>query len=127
MRGRASMLLATASISVSLLGQDAFHGVRPLAMLAVACFAFLSVCVIVIVWPDAEWNFDLDSHSLLTASLSRAGPSSSELVLQVIAFHAVHRRINARLLARVARAFRVGACLLAIQIVLTMMAASFTL
>ena len=64
------MLLATASIAVSLLGHETFDGRAPLAWLAIMCFALLSVCVLAIVWPHADLNFDLDPQTLLDARLS---------------------------------------------------------
>lgn len=124
LRSRAGMLLATASITLSLLGQDAFRGAQTLALLAVACFALLSACVIAIVWPHAEWNVDVDPQAMLAARLAIGQPQVAELTLELIAFHGRHRRANGRLLARTARVFRIGACLLAIQIVLTVVAAS---
>jgi hypothetical protein len=45
LRFRAGMLLATASITVTLLGQKAYNGWQPVTWMAVMCFALLSVCV----------------------------------------------------------------------------------
>jgi hypothetical protein len=124
LRSRAGMLLATASITVSLLGQDAFRGMRPFAWLAVSCFTLLSVCVLAIVWPDADWSVDADPQALLGAHLSTETTLAAALSLDFIAHHARHREANARRLAHVARMFRIGACLLAIQILSTIAAAS---
>lgn len=124
LRSRAGMLLATASITVSLLGHDAFRGTRALAVLAVVCFAILSVCVIVIVWPHTEWNFDVDPQALLVARLSSRRPALAELTLELIATLMQSQRANGRQLVRIAAVFRIGAGLLAIQIVLTVVAAS---
>lgn len=124
LRSRAGMLLATASITLSLLGQDAFRGARPLAGLAVACFALLSGCVIAVVWPHPTWHMDVDPQAVLSARLATGEPLVAELTLELIALHGRHYRANGVLLARTARVFRIGACLLAIQIVLTVVAAS---
>jgi hypothetical protein len=53
--------------------------------------------------------------------------SAAMLSLDFIAHHAHHRTANARRLAQVAHTFRVGSCLLAMQILLTIAAASVTL
>lgn len=45
------MLLAAASIAVSLLGRRASAGVGALIWLALLCFALLAICVLVVVWP----------------------------------------------------------------------------
>ncbi len=124
LRSRAGMLLATASITLSLLGQDAFRGARPLAVLAVACFALLSGCVIAIVWPRVDWGSDVDASELLGTRLSLEPPELPDLTLDLIAALARQRRANSPQLIFIANAFRIGACLLAIQIVLTIAAAS---
>lgn len=124
LRSRAGMLLATASITVSLLGQETFQGTRPLAWAAIVSFALLSGCVLAIVWPHAGASFDIDPHALLVARLSAEQPSLADLSLDLITHMAWQRRANVRRLERDMHAFRAGACLLAIQIVLTSIAAS---
>ena len=123
LRSRAGMLLATASITVSLLGREAFAGIRPFAWIAIACFMLLSVSVLVIVWPQGDWQFDGDLQSLIAAHVA-SEPTTAKLSAALIARMMDSRRANGRRLARVARAFRTGACLLAIQIVCTVAAAS---
>jgi hypothetical protein len=124
LRSRAGMLLAAASITLSLLGQETLHGTRPTAWAAIVCFALLSLCVLAIVWPHADWNFDTDPATLLDARLAVGRATVRDLSLELIAHMGWHRRANSRRLARVVRVFRVGASLLAIQIVLTIMAAT---
>jgi hypothetical protein len=122
LRSRAGMLLAVASIAVSLLGREASHATRPLAWAAVACFSLLGVCVLAIVWPNAHSDFDLDPQVLIDAGLSGDRPFAADWTLELIGHMARQQRANGRQLARIVRVFRVGACLLAIQIVLTTVA-----
>jgi hypothetical protein len=124
LRSRAGMLLATASIAVSLLGRETFRGMQPIAWAAIVCFALLSLCVLAIAWPHADWNFDIDPQALLDARLSVGNPTVPGLSLELIAHMGRQRRANSRRLVRVVRVFRIGACLLAMQIVLTIVAAS---
>lgn len=122
LRSRAGMLLAAASIAVSLLGRDASHEMRPLAGAAVACFALLGVCVLAIVWPHADSEFDVDPQALVGARLAGDGPDEVDLTLELIGHMARQQRVNGRQLVRIVRVFRLGACLLAIQMVLTIAA-----
>jgi hypothetical protein len=126
LRSRAGMLLATASIAVSLVGREALREAPPFAWMAVLCFALLSVCVLAIVWPHAEWNFDLNPRALLDARLSTERPRRIDLTLDLVAHMGRQQHANGRQLVRIVRIFRVGACLLAIQIVLTIVAAGAT-
>ena len=123
LRSRAGMLLATASISLSLLGRDAFREMRPCAWAAIVCFALLGVCVLAIVWPYDDWTVDIDAQSLLAARLVDGTPALVDLSLELIAYMAQHRQANSRRLVHVARVFRTGSCLLAIQMVLTIVMA----
>jgi hypothetical protein len=120
------MLLATASIAVSLLGHETFRDMRPFAWIAIASFALLSICVLVIVWPSVEWSVDVDPRALLAAHLAKGTPTAAALSLDFIAHHASHRATNIRRLAHVTRVFRIGACLLAIQILSTIAALGTT-
>lgn len=124
LRGRASMLLAAASITISLLGQETFQGMRSAAWAAVICFALLSICVLAIVWPHVELSFEADPHALLVEQLSSTRPTLPDLSLELIAHMARHRQANARRLSHTIRVFRTGVFLLAIQIVLTIVAGS---
>src|SRR5207253_215525 len=125
--GRAGMLLAAASISISLIGRETFGAVRPLAWLTVLCFAVLSLCVLAVVWPHDDRSFDSDPQALLAAHLMRSAPEAMALHSDLIAYLASCHRANARRLVAMAKAFRIGACLLAIQMLLTIVAATITL
>lgn len=126
LRNRAGILLATASIVISLLGEGAFRGMQSLAWVAIVCFALLSICLLAIVWPHADWSFDTDPQKLLSEHLSTATPNATALSSDLVVHLAMHRRANGLQIARMTRAFRVGACLLAIQIVLTIVAVGAT-
>jgi hypothetical protein len=117
LRSRAGTLLATASIAISLLGRETSP--RLSSWLAIACFALLSVCVLAINWPQAGLKFDLDPQALIDARLSPGGFALADLTVDLVAHMSRQWRVNGRRVARDARVFRIGACLLAIQIVLT--------
>jgi hypothetical protein len=126
LQSRAGMLLAAASIAVSLLGREAFAATSPLGWLAVLCFALLTLCVLVVAWPRMDRTFDVDPQRLLANHLASRTPDATALSLDLIAHIATHRRVNAQRLAWMSRAFRIGACLLAIQVLLTASAATVT-
>jgi hypothetical protein len=126
LQSRAGLLLATASISISFPGREAFAAVPALAWLAVLCFAALSLCVLAIAWPHPDRNFNVDPQALLVAHLADGTPDAEALALDLIAHIAFHHRANARRLAHMSSAFHTGACLLAIQLLLTVFAATVT-
>lgn len=74
------------------------------------------------VWPHADSEFDVDPQALVGARLSGDGPDEVDLTLELIGHMARQQRANGRQLVRIVRVFRLGACLLAIQIVLTIAA-----
>lgn len=120
LRSRAGMLLATASIAVSLLGHETFDATRPIGWLAVLCFALLSMCVLAVVWPRPDAGFDADPRVLLAVQLARGAPDAGAVRLDLIAHLATCHSANAQRLKAMSKAFRIGACLLASQIVLTL-------
>lgn len=120
------MLLAAASIAISFLGRESFGVVHALAWLAVVCFALLSLCVLAILWPSADRNVDVDPQALLAAHLVTGTPDATAISSDLIAHIGVHHRANGRHLEQMSRAFRIGACLLAIQLVLTVLTATVT-
>jgi hypothetical protein len=124
LRGRASMLLAAASITLSLPGGEALDRAEPLGWLALGSFVLLGLCMLAIIWPRSEWGFDIDPHDLLARHLARDDRTTTALTWDLIVRLARTRRANARRLCLVARVFRAGACLLAIQMVSTVVAAS---
>lgn len=124
LRSRAGMLLAAASIAVSLLGRQTFYGQRLFVWAAIVCFALLSGCVLAIVWPDAALSYEVDPRALLDARLSTSEPTLADLSLELIAHLACQRAANGRRLTQAAHCFRAGAGLLAIQLVLTIAAIS---
>jgi len=90
----------------------------------IVCFALLSTCVLAIVWPQADLHFDIDPHAILDAHLAAEELALAGLTLELIAHMRWRWKANSRRLVRVVRVFRIGACLLAMQIVLTIVAAS---
>lgn len=124
LRSRASILLAAASISISLVGREGFAATHLLAWLTIFCFALLSLCVLAVVWPHADGTFITDPQRLLGARLRNGIPDAVALSSDLIAHIATHHRTNARRLEQMSSAFRIGACLLAIQMVLTLVVAT---
>lgn len=124
LRGRASMLLAAASITLSLLGHRVVHAPHALGWMVLVCFALLSLSVLAIVWPHEDWSVDVNPQALISSRLSLRNPDLSLLSLELIAHMARYQQLNNRRLRHVARMFRIGACLLAMQIVLTIAAAT---
>jgi len=108
LQGRAGMLLATASISISLLGRDAFAASHVLAWLGILCFALLSFCVLAIVWPQPDRDSDIDPQALLAARLAVATPDAKALSVDLIGLIGLRHRSNGRRLARMSRAFTWG-------------------
>jgi hypothetical protein len=121
LRSRASVLLAAASVTVSLPGASVPGEGRLFGWLAIVAFLLLSVCLVTIVWPRSDWHFDTNPHDLLIKHLDS---DMASLRLDLIAHMAEDQRANGARLERISRAFRTGACLLVIQIVLSVAAAS---
>jgi len=67
-----------------------------------------------------------DPQALLAAHLASAEPDATALSADLIARIATYDRINARRLEQMSSTFRIGACLLAIQMLLTLVAATVT-
>jgi hypothetical protein len=126
LQSRAGMLLAAASIAVTLLGPESFGSMRALGWLAVLCFVLLSLCVLAVVWPHADRTFSTDPHALLGEHLANGDLNAVALSSDLIVRIAIHHRVNAQRLERMSTAFRIGACLLASQMVLTLVAATVT-
>lgn len=122
LRNRASLLFAAASITVSLLGDRAFSA--PFGWLAIGCFMLLSGCVLVIVWPHKAWRYDPDPSALLAEHLASQEATAATLCTNLLAHMADSRRVNTRNLVYIAAVFRAGVCLLAIQMLATVVAAS---
>jgi cytochrome c-type biogenesis protein CcmH/NrfG len=126
LQSRAGMLLAAAAIATSLVGREAFGSAPLLAWLAILCFVLLTMCVLVVVWPHAGETFSADPRALLSAHLANDAPDPTSLSLDLIARIATHHRVNAQRLAQMSTAFRIGACLLAIQMLLTLIVTAVT-
>jgi hypothetical protein len=92
--------------------------------MAVLCFALLSLSVLAIVWPHEDWSVHVNPQALISSHLSLRDRDLSPFSLELIAHMARYQQLNNRRLRHVARMFRIGACLLAMQIVLTIAAAT---
>ncbi|MBS1869925.1 MAG: hypothetical protein JSS99_09700 [Actinobacteria bacterium] len=125
LQSRSGMLLAAASIAVSF-GRESVGAVRPLAWLAVLCFVLLSLCVLAVIWPHGDRAFSTDPQTLLASHLASGEPDGTALSADLIARIARYHRVNARRLEQMSSSFRIGACLLAIQMLLTLIAATVT-
>ncbi len=125
LQSRAGMLLAAASIAVSF-GRESLGAVQPLAWLAALSFVLLSLCVLAAIWPRADRTFSTDPQALLAEHLASAEPDATALSADLIARIATHHRLNARRLEQMSTSFRIGACLLATQMLLTLIAATVT-
>ncbi|MFL5816278.1 MAG: hypothetical protein ACJ76L_01625 [Conexibacter sp.] len=86
----------------------------------------LSLCVLAVVWPYADQTFSTDPQALLAAHLASEKPDATALSADLIARVSAYNRLNARRLEQMSSSFRIGACLLAIQMLLTLIAATVT-
>ncbi len=125
LQSRAGLLLAAASIAVSF-GRESFGTAWPLAWLAVLCFVLLSLCVLATIWPHPDRTFRIDPQALLVAHLASDESDATALRADLIARLAAYNRLNALRLEQMSSTFRIGACLLAIQMLLTLIAATVT-
>ena len=122
LRNRAGLLLATASVAVSLLGHELFREHRSVAWVTIVCFTLLTVCVLAIVWPHGELSYEADPQALLVERLSSEGPALPGLRLELVAHMARSQRANGRRLMQTVHVLRIGVVLLATQLVLTLLA-----
>jgi hypothetical protein len=118
LRGRASALIATASVTVTLLGPRVFT-TAPFGWLATVCFVVLSVFVLKVLWPRADWRSSGDPRELLMPN----GADGGALALRLIGHLGEDREANATQLARVMRSLRTAACLLVAYLFFAVVAA----
>jgi len=125
LHSRAGMLLAAASLAASF-GHESLGAARLLAWLAVLCFVLLSLSVLAMIWPHTDRTFGIDPQALLAAHLASDEPDATALSADLIARITAYNRVNARRLEQMSSSFRIGACLLATQMLLTLIAATVT-
>lgn len=121
LRGRASVLIATASVTVTLLGPRVFAS-APFGWLATVCFIVLSVFVLKVLWPRADWRSSGDPRALLVPH----GGDGGALALRLIGHLGEDRAANAAQLARVMRSLRTATCLLVAYLFFAVVAAMTT-
>lgn len=122
LRNGASVLIATAAVAVSLLGPGD-RSDTPLGLLAVGAFVMVCLMALAVIWPHDGLSTAVDLRPLVsdlteTAAGSRR-LSSSEMHRRLIMSMASHQTLNARRLTHVSRAFRTGALVLIVQLLLT--------
>lgn len=117
-RSRAGQLIAAAAITTSFFGGQAItaHHVHTAAWFAIGCFIALSISVLVILWPRHDWEFALSPAKLIATYIEPAEdpPVNLATIHRDLALHmgnSIER--NRRQLRWVFSAFRIGALLLA--------------
>ncbi len=121
-RSRAGLLLAAAALTTSFFGDaalaDGMLGTG--GWLAIAAFASLGACVLVILWPRRDWSFVVDAEELVATYLeSEAGPIDIPRIHRDLALHMARRLQGHRgHVRRLAVTLQCGAVLLVVDVVL---------
>lgn len=126
-RSRAGQLIAAAAITTSFFGGQAItaHHVHTAAWFAIGCFIALSGSVLVILWPRHDWQFALSPAKLIATYIEPVNDPPVDLatIHRDLALHMGSSiESNRRQLRWVFGAFRVGALLLAGEVVAWVMA-----
>jgi hypothetical protein len=121
-RSRAGQLIAAAAITTSFFGGQAItaHHVHTAAWFAIGCFIALSISVLVILWPRHDWEFTLSPAKLIATYIEPPDDAPVDLatIHRDLALHMGNSiESNRRQLRWVFGAFRVGALLLAGEVV----------
>ncbi|ADB54260.1 hypothetical protein [Conexibacter woesei] len=125
LRNGANLLIATAAITISLLGPVDQAGTL-FGWLAVAAFVVVCVMALAVIWPHrgvtampeiGPMVMDLTRGSEESGSVTTSG-MRRELIMSM----ASHQHLNAQRLTRVSRAFRTGALVLVVQLLSTVAA-----
>lgn len=121
-RSRAGQLIAAAAITTSFFGGQAItaHHVHTAAWFAIGCFIALSISVLVILWPRHDWEFALSPAKLIATYIEPVEDPPVDLpaIHRDLALHMGNSiESNRRQLRWVFGAFRVGAVLLAGEVV----------
>jgi hypothetical protein len=74
LRSRSGILIAGAAITTSFLGDRILTSrhVHPLAWIAIGCFVFLGLAVLMLLWPWQKWSFTVNAQSLIQDYLEPA-------------------------------------------------------
>lgn len=127
LRSGASLLIATAAIAISLLGESAFAGAdAPFAWLALSAFVIVSLSALMVIWPRraAVESPDLARYVRNLTLPNVPGPTALRRELTVSL--ASQQMVAASYIARLSRAFRIGAGALIVQLVATVAARFLT-
>jgi hypothetical protein len=121
-RSRAGQLIAAAAITTSFFGGQAItaHHVHTAAWFAIGCFIALSLSVLVILWPRHDWQFMVSPANLIATYIEPVDDPPVDLatIHRDLALHMdTSIESNRRQLGWVFGAFRVGALLLAGEVV----------
>jgi hypothetical protein len=118
LRSRAGVLIAAAAITTSFFGSRAVSGDKlgTWVWVAVAAFAVVGVCVLLVLWPRSDWSFSASAADIISEYIE---PDPLELPL-IHRDLAIHRSAayddNARQLKGLFLVFRLGLILLVAQV-----------
>lgn len=121
LRGRASALIAAATITTSFFGGQTLvrHGIGTGAWVAVGCFVLLGFAVLLILWPRRDWEFSLAPNHFIATYLepSDEEPLALHLIERDLALHMGRSaELNRRQFKTLIAVFRIAALLLVIEV-----------
>jgi hypothetical protein len=122
MRARAGALIAAAAITTSFFGAQAIGdvGVSAAAWLAILCFIGVGFCVLAVLWPRRDWEFDLNPQRFIATYLEpeEREPLELWLIHRDLALHmGASADKNRRQLRVLMIAFRAGAILIILEVI----------
>jgi hypothetical protein len=118
LRSRAGVLIAAAAITTSFFGSRAVSGdqLSTWVWVAVAAFAVVGICVLLVLWPRSDWSFSASAANIISEYIE---PEPLELPL-IHRDLALHRSAayddNARRLRGLFLVFRLGLILLVVEV-----------
>jgi hypothetical protein len=116
LRHGASLLIAAAAISISLLDERSFADAAPVAWLALGAFLVVSLSALAVIWPPHGVPNGPNVGALVSALTDDHPDSQHEIRLRLIRSLAFHQQLLTRRTMAVARSFRVGALGLVVQL-----------
>ncbi len=121
LRARAGALVAAAAIATSFFGGQALakHGIGALAWTAIVSFVLLGFAVLLVLWPQRDWEFSIAPDEFIAAYVEPPDgvPLAPHLIERDLALH-IGRSAeqNRRQLRTLVSVFRLGAALLVVEI-----------
>lgn len=116
LRSRAGVLIAAAAITTSFFGGQALDedNVGIAGWIAIACFGFLGISVLAILWPQPSWAVTVNAKRFIATYIERQdGPRDLPTIHRDLALHMSASYVaNGQQLRRLSFAFRAGAALL---------------